>query len=478
MDRKNKKAAQLESRAEKAKEGADVLSSSPSTSTIASAAPVPIRSALSSSMASPQPQRLSSSPMREPFGPPSGGAAGSPAAGFGRSPGAFGASPNRPSPLSASFSVRLAVPSALSLKGNATTSASAVPATTGGLGFSSSFSHPSLSDHPAAPPMSASFADGASSSLHRSIWARSASGTGGPGENLSPRRMVSHSARHPDVFEDEDEEQTQGEDLIPGSLTELLTPREMARRLSRRDSNESYGSPRRISPGLPGLGGPQGWTGERLAQSAGAQMGAGFLGSLWAEDGSDGRKSATGIAGASKLAGQSQAIPAQPPIANGLPASARLSLLSQRAPISPLRNATSDSPTSPVPAQAVPGMLTFGTATAVPVNSNSAGITSPGIAGGTDRLSPAPAYFTRATDPSSPSARALQEHAPGQSLPGGVATALSRLHLQSGPVSPSKSQTAQAAREEREQEVSVGKALQGRKRDDEDGEETMFDMDH
>lgn len=50
--------------------------------------------------------------------------------------------------------------------------------------------------------------------------------------------------------------------------------------------------------------------------------------------------------------------------------------------------------------------------------------------------------------------------------------------MQSGPVSPSKSQTAQAAREEREQEVSVGKALQGRKRDDEDGEETMFDMDH
>jgi cleavage and polyadenylation specificity factor subunit 4 len=31
--------------------------------------------------------------------------------------------------------------------------------------------------------------------------------------------------------------------------------------------------------------------------------------------------------------------------------------------------------------------------------------------------------------PSSPSARAINEHAPGQSLPGGVATALSRLHM-------------------------------------------------
>jgi cleavage and polyadenylation specificity factor subunit 4 len=31
--------------------------------------------------------------------------------------------------------------------------------------------------------------------------------------------------------------------------------------------------------------------------------------------------------------------------------------------------------------------------------------------------------------PSSPSVKALQEHAPGQSLPGGLASALSRLHM-------------------------------------------------
>jgi len=32
--------------------------------------------------------------------------------------------------------------------------------------------------------------------------------------------------------------------------------------------------------------------------------------------------------------------------------------------------------------------------------------------------------------PSSPSARALQEHEPGMSLPGGLASALSRIHMQ------------------------------------------------
>jgi cleavage and polyadenylation specificity factor subunit 4 len=106
--------------------------------------------------------------------------------------------------------------------------------------------------------------------------------------------------------------------------------------------------------------------------------------------------------------------------------------------------------------------------------------TAIGTGGDNNRLSPAPAYFTRATDPSSPSARALHDHAPGQSLPPGVATALSRLHLQS-PVAQTQTQTQ--AQSQAQQGTSQGKGADGKvgeqgRKEEEDGEETMFDMDH
>ncbi len=128
MDRKNKK-AQQQADAKNGTAGATGSGSPAAPSTLEAhrpspiqlrdqlteevAAPVPIRSALSSSLQASQPTaRMGSSPLREPFGPPSGALAGSSAtAGFlGRSPGNFAASPSRPSPLSASFSARSSVP--------------------------------------------------------------------------------------------------------------------------------------------------------------------------------------------------------------------------------------------------------------------------------------------------------------------------------------------------------------------------------
>jgi cleavage and polyadenylation specificity factor subunit 4 len=72
----------------------------------------------------------------------------------------------------------------------------------------------------------------------------------------------------------------------------------------------------------------------------------------------------------------------------------------------------------------------------------------------------------RGTDPGSPSARALSEHAPGQSLPGGIAAALSRMHMQPGGRTPSGLGTSTPA----------SAAAPTPKRDDHD-EEALFHMD-
>ena len=83
-------------------------------------------------------------------------------------------------------------------------------------------------------------------------------------------------------------------------------------------------------------------------------------------------------------------------------------------------------------------------------------------------------------DPHSPSARALRDHAPGQSLPGGLANALSRLHLH-GP-RPS-SGLAQAAQGE-SVDVGGGETLPSTKsirvpgsRKEEHEDEALFTMD-
>lgn len=349
------------------------------------ASPVPIKSALSSSIQSPpttggsgQHQRHSSSPMREPFGPPSAGL-GAPSAGFGRSPIAFSSSPSRPSPLSASFSGRTSVPGPLALKSStavATHSPLRPPTSAQSAIFSSSFQHTTVPLDRAAAPLSASFADGSSI---KNIWARSET----PAEQLSPRRPIPRQSRPSNemVFMDDDDDD-HGEDFLPASLNDLLTPAERARRLSRRDSNDSYGaSPASarggfLSAGWAATGGGH----ERLAQSAGANLGpANFLQSLWSNDGADKRReNGDDLAPSPTLGGP-----------NGNATITRSSLLTQ----------------------------SKGADTAVGL----------GVSPSRDIEHHYP--LRHPPHPSSPSARAFNEHAPGQSLPGGVATALSRLHL-------------------------------------------------
>lgn len=398
MDRKNKKDQQKELRE---KDGGGVIAdgktkptlpigSSPETAN-SLASPVPIKSALSSSIQSPPStgshQRHPSSPLREPFGPPSAGL-GAQSAGFGRSPGAaFASSPSRPSPLSASFSGKPSVPGPLALKSStavANHSPLRPPTSAQTAMFSSSFSHhttpPPPSDRNAAP-LSASFADGSI----RSIWARSET----PAEPLSPRRPILHTPRQSNdlVFAEDDDDH--GEDFLPASLNDLLTPAERARRISRRDSNESFGA----SPARAGfLATP--WSGngpERLAQSAGANLGpANFLQSLWSNEGADRRRDGGDI-------------PADQDGDNG----------------TLVNGLSSASKNEPIGRQS---LLTQSKGTGSPSYQNRFG-TSPA------RVVEQQYPLRNPPHPSSPSARAFNEHAPGQSLPGGVAAALSRLHL-------------------------------------------------
>jgi cleavage and polyadenylation specificity factor subunit 4 len=362
MDRKNKKDHQRESR-----ERGNARPRYDGGVDEHIATPVAIRSALSSSIHSPPPNRLSSSPMREPYGPPSGGLAGSPSPGFGhpRSPGLFASSPSRPSPLSGG---RPSVPGPLTLK--SAQSPLRPPPTTA---FSSSFSHVVPAVDRSGPPLSASFAD---NTLRKSIWARSET----PDEPLSPARRPAQPRRPRtaiDVFHDDDS-YDHGEDLLPSSLSDLLTPTERTRRKSRRDSGDS------VSPSRGGalLNAP--FSGERLAQSAGATMGPpGFLQGLWSAEGVDARKSEN-----NEEDFAFGPTTAQPQTRHSL-------LTEQRSPVSSKRP-------SREPLVAVEG----------------------------------PFLIRQPSDPHSPSARALQEHAPGQSLPGGLANALSRLHLH-GPRPPS-----------------------------------------
>lgn len=257
--------------------------------------------------------------------------------------------------------------------------------------FSSSFSHntpPPLEARTAAP-LSASFADGGI----RNIWARSAT----PAEPLSPRRPILHTPRQSNdhVFAEDDDDH--GEDFLPASLNDLLTPQERARRLSRRDSNDSFGA----SPARGGfLSTPWSGTGpERLAQSAGANLGpANFLQSLWSNDGGDRRRGENGDDDSPtnniQAAGQAQG--------------QRQSLLTQS-------KSGSGAGTGITNTQAQTNGLS-------PSNQGRFGI-SPG------RTIESNFPLRNPPHPSSPSAKALNEHAPGQSLPGGVAAALSRLHL-------------------------------------------------
>lgn len=362
MDRRNKKEQQREAR-----ERGDKFGESLGTSPVASLGsrpipsstppishPVPIKSAISASLQSgsaQSPGRFASSPLREPYGPPPAVGSGSPSAGFNQqrisgAPG-FGASPSRPSPLSSSFNARTAGP--MSLKNSSVVAHSPLRPPSSSAMFSSSFSHASTLAGKNGGQLSASFAAG-------SIWARSET----PDEPLSPRKPLVPPPRVIDHAVDEADDH--GEDLIPSSLSDLLTPTERARRMSRHDSRDSGSSG--FATG-----------GERLAQSASAALPpGGFLQSLWSQDGQDARTS-EGELSFPSAAPQPQS---------------RTSLLSQqRSPPKAWKQNTVQ------PAIDAPYLMR-----------------------------------ERVADPSSPTSRVLSEHAPGQSLPGGLAAALSRMHMQ------------------------------------------------
>ncbi|WWC68592.1 uncharacterized protein I206_102522 [Kwoniella pini CBS 10737] len=486
MDRKNKKAAQLEAR----ERGDSVSASAPppapssgagtgNTSGLGEsprplgitrgrknstspgedqiASPVPIKSALSSSMQSPQAGRLPSSPLREPFGPPSGALPNSPnSAGFAQPRGiqGFASSPSRPSPLSGSFGASGSVPGPLSLRASASNPLGSPlrPPVTTAPGFSSSFSHPSLSldrhGHSAAPsvPLSASFAGDAN--LHKSIWARSDT----PEEPLSPRRRPiprpTKSNQDAVFIDDEDH----GEDFLPSSLSDLLTPQERARRMSRRDSQGQedfaqspsgrYGSP------LWNQGFASG--GERLAQSAGPALGpgvGGFLNSLWSADGEDARKSQNPdefeVESPNTHTNQeSQNGFAFGPTTAKQPPKRQTSLLTQqRSPTSGSSSITS--PTSP---------------------NRQIHMTEP--------------YLIRNLDSSSPSAtKVLESHLPGQSLPGGLASALSRLHMQNSNNSKNQHSGLSIVNGQNNEEETNLQVIAKKGHTEEDEDDGLFDMD-
>lgn len=410
MDRRNKKDQQREARERHGdslgRSMGDDLGTSPATSFGARASPiptpishpVPIKSAISQSLQSgsiQSPSRFASSPLREPYGPPAAVVAGSPSAGFNQNSrplsgaAGFASSPSRPSPLSSSFNARAT--SGMSLKGSSLVAAHSPlrpPATSGT--FSSSFSHTSASVDKSSGQLSASFAGGA-----RSIWSRSDT----PDEPLHPggtsarRGVPSVSARLiTDVFDEHDDH---GEDLLPSSLSELLTPKERARRMSRNDSHDSYVG----SPGRQNFINPHQYVGaERLAQSANAAIPAGgFLQALWKEDGGDARAGADGE--------------------TVTPPPESVSTPTGTTPSDPL----SFAPSQPQPQPALRQSLLSQQRT----TPGSPGVQIRQVAPAVD----AP-FLIRGTDPSSPTARVLSEHAPGQSLPGGLAAALSRMHMQ------------------------------------------------
>ncbi|KAJ9122180.1 hypothetical protein QFC24_004409 [Naganishia onofrii] len=324
--------------------------------------------------------------------------------------------------------------------------------------------------------------------MGRDIWGhRTNSFSGGmlspPAHNKPPLP----DRRDSDVFalDDEDDEDN-GEDFLPSSLSELLTPRERARRMSRHNSNQQAGSVG-VSMGWSGTppttaGTPQvaefgsSWDARlnpdhflhRQAQSAGAVAG-GFLQSLWDDAGEDVRKTkAVGNGGAlglnngdgtikvSDLSGSSSqssglssmfasrgqrtafgSPPATAPVGDtGFtlgPSSASVAFLPQFGPrTSTLLDTGSrgnHSPSRPSPlhhyTQADGNQLKSATSSRF-VSSNAVPTTAATIRG--EKLT---SGFAAIGQPVvSPSLVALQSHAPGQSLPQGLAAGLSRIHLQ------------------------------------------------
>jgi hypothetical protein len=293
--------------------------------------------------------------------------------------------------------------------------------------------------------------------------------------------------RDSEVFalDDEDDEDN-GEDFLPSSLSELLTPRERARRMSRHNSNQQAGS----------VGNSMGWNGtppttagtpqtvefgsswdarvnpdhflNRQAQSAGAVAG-GFLHNLWDDSGEDARKSKAGGGSAAIGLSAGERTIKSPDLAGSSNQTSGLSsMFASRGQRSSLSASPAQPATAPIsdtgftlgPSSASVAFLpSFGPRTSTLLDTGSRGNHSPSrpsplhhytqadgkqqVSNGTSRFAAVPTAtatgrgdkltsgFAAIGQPVvSPTVAALQSHAPGQSLPQGLAAGLSRIHLQ------------------------------------------------
>ena len=322
--------------------------------------------------------------------------------------------------------------------------------------------------------------------MGRDIWGHRTNSFGG--STMSPpvrNKPALPDRRDSEVFalDDEDDEDN-GEDFLPSSLSELLTPRERARRLSRHNSSQQAGS----------IGNAMGWNGtppttagtpqtveyssswdarinpdhflNRQAQSAGAIAG-GFLQNLWDDSGEDARKSKTGSGSLALGLSSANRTAKSPDSAGSNNQTSGLSSMfasrGQRPGVSPSQPATapiSDTGFTLGPSSASVAFLpSFGPRTSTLLDPVSRGNHSPSrpsplhhytqadgkqqVSNGSSRFAAVPTAtaagrsdkltsgFAAIGQPVvSPTVAALQSHAPGQSLPQGLAAGLSRIHLQ------------------------------------------------
>lgn len=277
--------------------------------------------------------------------------------------------------------------------------------------------------------------------------------------------------RESEVFmlDDADDEDADAEEFLPGSLTELLNPRERARRLSRRESGSAPGVTSGsvgiragwVSSSGNGAGGDTntlggiGSTGSswdsrpnmdallhRQAMSAGAVDG-GFLRSLWDDAGEDARRkvrqqdldappasAAAAVGGLSSMfagaGGSSEGYLTAPPDTGFQlgPSNSSVAFLptftAHRQAIlgdhgSPVTRGNLHSPSRPSPLHRDSTNQAISSSN-VPVK---------------DGLEVQHAHLAppHLRPLASPGTRALEAHAPGQSLPQGLAAGLSRMHL-------------------------------------------------
>lgn len=353
-------------------------------------------------------------------------------------------------------------------------------------------------------PFSSSVVGGEFAAMGRDIWGQRTSSSPRivAARALSPSHLrPGLDARHTsDVFlmsdAEEDDDDDHGEEFLPSSLNELLTPRERARRLSRRESNQSAGAARAgwFSAELGGAAAAgSSWDPKpdvdsllnRQAMSANATSGMSRV--PWGES-----SEATIRPSSDRVRVAGFAV--SPPSA---PASGLTSLFSGGHNKSELGMSSTGSTSDPN-YQLGPSNSSLAFLSQLDSRGGGGGISSKLMSHSPSRPSPlhtatfgsgaedvpAPPAARSTLVPQalqqpilSPGTRALRSHAPGQSLPQGLAAGLSRLHLQqsqqsatsSSPAHPSAGASANGQTPSSKTAVRRGK--------DELDEEDLFEMD-